>query len=97
MQTILPNAAHVPFLGYSLLTLKRMADRGHKYVGEKKGMILHLKNGKTLFGHYLSGTLKRMADRGHKYVGEKKGMILHLKNGKTLFGHYLSGFRHPLD
>ena len=26
-----------------------MADRCHKYVGEKKGVALHLKNGKTLF------------------------------------------------
>ena len=41
-----------------------MADRGHrghKYVGEKKGVVLHLKNGKTLFGpsvgklNYFSG------------------------------------------
>ena len=38
-----------------------MADCGHKYVGEKKGVALHLKNGKTLFGpsvgklNYFSG------------------------------------------
>ena len=44
-----------------MLSLKRMADCGHKYVGEKKGVALHLKNGKTLFGpsvgklNYLSG------------------------------------------
>ena len=50
MQVVLPNVAHVPLLGYNLLSLKRMADRGHKYVGEKKGVALHLKNGKTLFG-----------------------------------------------
>ena len=49
MQVVLPNVAHVPLLGYNLLGLKRMADHGHKYVGEKKGVTLHLKNGKTLF------------------------------------------------
>ena len=43
VQVVLPNVAHVPLLGYSLLPLKSMTDRGHKYVGEKKGVILHLK------------------------------------------------------
>ena len=57
----MPNVAHVPLLGYNLLSLKRMADRGHKYVGEKKGVALHLKNGKIMFGpsveklNYFSG------------------------------------------
>ena len=32
------------------MLLTRMADRGHKYVSEKKGVTLHLKNEKTLFG-----------------------------------------------
>ena len=38
-----------------------MADRGHRYVGKKKGVTLHLKNLKTRFGpsvgklNYLSG------------------------------------------
>ena len=45
----MPNVAHVPLLGCNLLSLKSMADCGHKYLGEKKGVILHLKNGKTLF------------------------------------------------
>ena len=49
VQVILPNVAHVPLLGYNLLSLKRMADRGHKYIGEKKGVRLHLENRKTLF------------------------------------------------
>ena len=61
VQVDLPNVTHVPLLGYNLLSLKRTADRDHKYVGEKKGVVLHLKNGKTLFGpsvgklNYLSG------------------------------------------
>ena len=61
MQIFLPNVAHVRPLGYKLLSLQRMADRGHKYVGEEKGVTLHPKNGKTLFGRsvekltYLSG------------------------------------------
>ena len=49
VQVVLPNVAHVPLLGYNLLSLKRMADRGHKYVCEKNGVTLHLKNGNTLF------------------------------------------------
>ena len=61
VQVVLPNVAHIPFVGYNLLSLKRMADHGYKYVGEKKGVVLHLKNGKTLFGpsvgkmNYFSG------------------------------------------
>ena len=50
VQVVLPNATHVPLPGYNLLSLKRMAVRGHKYVGEKKGLTFHLKIGKTLFG-----------------------------------------------
>ena len=49
MQVVLPNVAHVPLLGYNLLSMKRMVDRGHKYVGEKKGVTLRLKNEKVLF------------------------------------------------
>ena len=61
VQMILPNVAYVPLLGYNLLSLKRMADRGHEYVDEKNGVTLHLKNEKTLFDpsirklNYLSG------------------------------------------
>ena len=51
VQVVLPNIAHVPLLGYNLLSLKRMADRGHEYVGEKKGVAFHLKNGKSIFCH----------------------------------------------
>ena len=46
-----------------------MADRGHKCVGEKKGVTLHLKNGQTLFGssvrklNYLFG-FRRPLDSG---------------------------------
>ena len=42
VRVVLPNVAQVPLLIYNLLALKRMADRGHKHVGEKKGMALHL-------------------------------------------------------
>ena len=45
VQVVMPNVAHVPLLGYNLMSLKSMADRGHKYVGEKKGVTLHLKKG----------------------------------------------------
>ena len=50
VQVVLPNVTHVPLMGYNLLSLKKMADRRHKYVGKIKGVALHLKNGKTLFG-----------------------------------------------
>ena len=36
MQGILPNVADVPPLGYNFLSLKRMADHGHKYVARKR-------------------------------------------------------------
>ena len=36
VQVVLSNVDHVPLLGYNLLSLKRVAVRGHKYVGEKK-------------------------------------------------------------
>ena len=61
LQAVLPNVAHVPLLEYNLLSLKRIADSSHKYVGEKMGAALHLKNRKALFGpsveklKYLSG------------------------------------------
>ena len=61
VQIGLPNVAHVPLLRHKLLSLKRVADRGHKYVGEKTGVALHLKNEKTLLGpsvgklNYFSG------------------------------------------
>ena len=67
VQVVLPNVAHVPLLGYNLLSLKKMADRGHKCVDEKTGVALHLKSGKTLFGfsvrklNYFSG-FQRLRD-----------------------------------
>ena len=36
VQVVLPNVAQVSLLGYNLLSLKRMAGRGLKYVGEKR-------------------------------------------------------------
>ena len=36
VQVVLSNVAHVLSLGYNLLSLKRMADCGHKYISEKK-------------------------------------------------------------
>ena len=46
VKVIIPNVAHVPLLVYNLLSLKMKADRGHN----KRGLTLHLKNGKTLLG-----------------------------------------------
>ena len=50
VKVIIPNVAHVPLLGYNLLSRKMMAACGHKYIGDKRGVTLHLKNGKTLCG-----------------------------------------------
>ena len=44
VQIVRPNVTPALLLGYNLLSFKRMADRGHKNVGEKKGVALHLKN-----------------------------------------------------
>ena len=69
VQVVLPNVAHVPLLGYNLLSLRKMADRGHKYVDEKTGVALHLKNEKTLFGpsvgklNYFSGLQRLHRER----------------------------------
>ena len=41
---------YVPLVGYDLLSLKMLAERGHNNVGEKKGATVHLNNRKTLFG-----------------------------------------------
>lgn len=37
VKAILLDVAHVLPLEYNLLSLKMLADRGHKYVGQKKG------------------------------------------------------------
>ena len=50
VQIVLPNVAHVPLLGYKLLSLKRMADRGHQIRRREKGSGIAPENGKTLFG-----------------------------------------------
>lgn len=47
---ILPEVANIPLLEYNLLPLKIIADHDHKFVGKKKGVTLHLKNGNVLFG-----------------------------------------------
>ena len=47
VQVILPDIVYALILGYYLLSLKRMVDRGHKYVGKKKRVALHLKNRKA--------------------------------------------------
>ena len=59
MNVILPYVAHVPLLGYNLLSLKRMADRQIRRREKWSGIAPE--NGKTLFGlskgrlSYLSG------------------------------------------
>ena len=67
--------------------VKRMADRGHKYVGEKKEVTLRLKNGNTIFGtsvcvcvcvffpFILDVMFVGCTSRGH--TGERSNRILH--------------------
>ena len=43
------DVAHVPQLSYNLISLPSMAQKGHTYTGDKDGVILELKGGKTVF------------------------------------------------
>ena len=43
------NVAHVPQLSYNLISLPSMAQKGHTYTGDKDGVTLELKGGKTVF------------------------------------------------
>ena len=43
------DVAHVPQLSYNLISLPSMAQKGHTYTGDKDGVALELKGGKTVF------------------------------------------------
>ena len=43
------DVAHVPQLSYNLISLPPMAQKGHTYTGDKDGVTLELKGGKTVF------------------------------------------------
>ena len=43
------DVAHVPQLSYNLTSLPSMAQKGHTYTGDKNGVTLELKGGKTVF------------------------------------------------
>ena len=43
------DVAHVPQLSYNLISLPSMAQKGHTYTGDKDGVTLELKGGKTVF------------------------------------------------
>ena len=43
------DIAHVSQLSYNLISLPSMAQKGHTYTGDKDGVTLELKGGKTLF------------------------------------------------
>ena len=43
------DVAHVPQLSYNLISLPSMAQKGHTYTGDKNGVTLELKGGKTVF------------------------------------------------
>ena len=45
----LNDVAHVPQLSYNLISLPSMAQKGHTYTGDKDGVTLELKGGKTVF------------------------------------------------
>ena len=42
------DVAHVPQLSYNLISLPSMAQKGHTYTGDKDGVTLELKGGKTV-------------------------------------------------
>ena len=43
------DVAHVPQLSYNLISLPSMVQKGHTYTGDKDGVTLELKGGKTVF------------------------------------------------
>ena len=43
------DVVHVPQLSYNLISLPSMAQKGHTYTGDKDGVTLELKGGKTVF------------------------------------------------
>ena len=43
------DVAHVPQLSYNIISLPSMAQKGHTYTGNKDGVTLELKGGKTVF------------------------------------------------
>ena len=43
------DVAHVPQLSYNLISLPSVAQKGHTYTGDKDGVTLELKGGKTVF------------------------------------------------
>ena len=43
------DVAHVPQLSYNLISLPSMTQKGHTYAGDKDGVTLKLKGGKTVF------------------------------------------------
>ena len=43
------DVAHVPQLSYNLISLPSTAQKGHTYTGDKDGVTLELKGGKTVF------------------------------------------------
>ena len=43
------DVAHVPQLSYNRISLPSMAQKGHTYTGDKDGVTLELKGGKTVF------------------------------------------------
>ena len=47
------DVAHVPQLSYNLISLPSMAQKGHTYTGDKDGVTLELKGGKTVFFPWL--------------------------------------------
>ena len=82
----------------NLLSCKRMADRGHKYVGEEKGVNLHLKKGKTLFDpsvgklNYLAGFRSPLNSSNFTLATIAPGNIMcfspvHINTFHTSHGH----------
>ena len=67
----LHDIAHAPLLSYSLISLLYLALKGHTYAGDKDGVTLKLKGGKTI--HF---PLIEKLCRQYGYHPEAKGTVV---------------------
>ena len=71
MHVKLHDVAHAPLLSYNLISFPSLALKGHRYAGDKYGVTLKLKGGKTV--HFpLSGKLCHQ----YRYHPDAKGRVV---------------------
>ena len=68
----LQDAAHNPLLSYNLISLPSLTLKGDTHAGDKDGVTLKLKVGKTVHFHLIGKLCRR-----YGYHPEAKGMVVH--------------------